>query len=313
MSQIVTLTMNPALDRSLSIEHVAPSIKLRCDRDRLDPGGGGVNVSRAIHTMGGDTLPIYTCGGHMGAIYRRLVEREGIGGIAIEIEGETREHIKVHETSTGSIYRFQEPGPELDREDTDNAITTVCSLDPPPDYLVLSGSLPDGVGDDFYARIIHKKQEDTRVVVDTTAEGMLPALDEGGIFLIKPNVRELGELMDRTLEGEAEIAEAARGLIDRGAVEIVVTSLGPGGSIVITEDLRKRVEAPAVKVRSKVGAGDSMVGGIVLGLDQGKSVLEAVRFGTAVAAAAIMDQMTGLGSREDAERVYRQMIELLEE
>lgn len=312
MSQIVTLTVNPAVDRSLSTDHVTPNKKLRCSRDRRDPGGGGVNVSRAIHELGGDTLAVFTRGGHMGSIYHDLLERDEISSLDIPIDGATREHIMVHETSTGSIYRFGEPGPELSEDEAEACIAAATDIDPAPDYLVLSGSLPPGAGDDLYARIIRATDPQTRVVIDTTAEAMKLALEEG-VFLMKPNARELGEFAGRTLEGEAEIVEVAHDLVHEAGVEVVVTSLGAGGSLLVTEHIETRIAAPAVKVESKVGAGDSMIGGIVLALDRGESVLDAVRFGTATAAAAVMTPMTGLGSRKDAERLYRRMLEFATE
>lgn len=306
MSQIVTLTVNPAVDRSLSIDHVTPNQKLRCEKERRDPGGGGINVSRAIHSVGGDTLAIYTCGGYMGGVYCSLVAREGFAGREIDIEGETREHIMVHETATGSIYRFQEPGPRLSEEEAEATLDAVATVDPAPDYLVLSGSLPDGVGDDFYAEAVRRADSQTRIVVDATVRWLKPALEEG-VFLIKPNVRELSELIERPLEGEDEIVELSRELIDSGGVEVVVTSLGAGGAVVVCEDLAQRVPSPAVKVTSKVGAGDSMVGGIVFALDRGDSLLDAIRYGIAAGAAAVMTAMTGLGSRDDVERLYQKM------
>ena len=310
MSQIVTLTMNPAIDRGLSVDHVTPNQKLRCEATGRDPGGGGVNVSRAIHELGGDTLAIYTCGEGTGRIYCDLLARDDIPGRDVQVQEATREHIIVRETATGSMYRFGEEGPGITEDEAEACIEAVHSVDPAPDYLVLSGSLPPGAGDDFYARAIRAAEPRTRVVVDTTAKALRPALAEG-VYLIKPNARELAELAERSLEGEVEIVEAARELIDDGGVEVVVVSLGAGGSVLVTGDKEARVPSPAVKVESKVGAGDSMVGGMVLALDRGQSLLDAVRFGTAAGAAAVTTPMTGLGSRDDAERLYERMLEAL--
>ncbi len=307
MSRIVTLTVNPAIDRSLSIDHVTPEHKLRCHADRRDPGGGGVNVSRTIAEMGGETLALFTCGGYTGQMFRELLQREQVPNHEISIEGLTREHIMVHETATGSIYRFGEPGPNLSEDEVQACLDAVAELDPAPDYLVLSGSLPPGAGDDFYGRVVRATDEGTRIAIDTTADALAPALEEG-VYLVKPNARELGELVGRTVEGEGEIVEVSRRLVDEGRAEMIVTSLAAGGSVVVTEDMQSRVPAPAVKVESKVGAGDSMVAGMVLALDRGESILDAVRYGTATGAAAVMDPESGLGSRENAERLYERML-----
>ncbi len=307
MSQIVTLTMNPAIDRILTIDHVTPDAKLRCTSGRRDPGGGGVNVTRGIHELGGDSLAVFTCGGYTGQMYRDLVEEEGLPNTSIPIDGITREHIMVMETSTGRDYRFGEDGPELSDAEAEACLRTVCDLDPEPDYLVLSGSLPPGAGDDFYARVIQTAHDHTRIVIDTQAPALRPAL-ERGVYLLKPNARELGEIVGHTVEGRQEIEAVSKQFVEEGRANVIVTSLGAGGSVVVTEEMCTRVPAPPVKVESKVGAGDSMVAGLVLALDRGASILDAVRFGTAAGAAAVMDAETGLGSREHVERLYQQLL-----
>ncbi|MFO8078861.1 MAG: 1-phosphofructokinase family hexose kinase, partial [Armatimonadota bacterium] len=225
MSQIVTLTMNPAIDRVMAIDHVTPEAKLRCESVRRDPGGGGVNVTRGIHELGGDSLAIFTCGGYVGRMYEDLLETEGLPHRAIRIEGTTREHIMVMERATGRDYRFGESGPELSEDEAGSCLDAIRELDPVPEYLVLSGSLPPGAGDHFYARAIQAVGDQTRVVIDTNAPALRPALD-AGVYLLKPNARELGELVGRTLEGRREIEEVSRSLVDEGKAEVVVTSLG---------------------------------------------------------------------------------------
>ncbi len=307
MSQIVTLTMNPAIDRILSIDHVLSEHKLRCTSVRRDAGGGGVNVTRGIHELGGDSLAVFTCGGYTGEMYRELLDTEGLPNLPIPIAGLTREHIMVIETSTGRDYRFGECGPELSEQEAEQSLRVICELEPTPDYLVLSGSLPPGAGDDFYARVIEAADSHTRIVIDTNAPALRPAL-EMGVYLLKPNARELSELVGRAVEGRQEIEAVSRQFVEEGKAEVVVASLGAGGSVLVAEGVSVRVPAPAVRVASKVGAGDSMVAGMVLALDRGESLLNAVRFGTAAGAAAVMDAETGLGSREAAERLYAEML-----
>jgi len=307
LSQIVTVTMNPAIDRILRIAHVTPDRKLRCSSSRRDAGGGGVNVTRGIHTLGGDSLAIYTYGGYTGGMYREILDAEGLPNLPIAIKGLTREHIMVLETSTGRDYRFGEDGPVISHDEAALCLRTIADYRPAPDYLVLSGSLPPGVGDEFYAQIIRSVGDRTRVIVDTTASALKPTLAEG-VFLIKPNAAELSELAGHPVEGRQEIAAVSRELVAEGKVEVVVASLGAGGAVLVSKDLTVRVPAPAVRVESKVGAGDSMVAGVVLALDRGESLLNAVRFGTAAGAAAVMDAETGLGSRRNAERLYAEIL-----
>ncbi|MGC9320371.1 MAG: 1-phosphofructokinase family hexose kinase [Armatimonadota bacterium] len=306
MSEIVTLTLNPAIDRSLWIDSVTPDEKLRCDSPRRDPGGGGINVCRTVQELGGSARAIWTKGGYTGEMFERLLDEIGVSHLAVPITGMTRDHLIVHERTTGRSYRFQEPGPVLSEGEAQRCLQTVADLEPPAKYLVLSGSLPRGVAQDFYAQVVRAAPEDTRIIIDTTPGALRPALEEG-VYLLKPNARELAELAGREVEGTRQIMEVAGGVVAEGQAEIVVTSLAAGGAIVVAEEVAEHLTAPSVRVESKVGAGDSMVAGIVLGLARGWEVLRAVRLGIAAGAAAVMDPDTGLGSHENAQRLFSQM------
>ncbi|MEA3401608.1 MAG: 1-phosphofructokinase family hexose kinase [Armatimonadota bacterium] len=306
MSDIVTLTLNPAIDRSLWIQSVTPDSKLRCDSPRRDPGGGGVNVCRTVQELGGGATAIWTKGGYTGEMFEQLLDEIGVSHLPVPVAGMTRDHLIVHERATGRSYRFQEPGPVLSDEEAARCLRTVSGLEPPPGYLVLSGSLPQGVAEDFYAQVVRAAPDETRIVIDTTPDALRPALEEG-VHLLKPNARELAELAGRTVEGTQQIMEVSGELVAAGQAEIVVTSLAAGGAIVVAGEVAEHLIAPSVRVESRVGAGDSMVAGLVLGLARGWEVLRAVRLGIAAGAAAVMDPDTGLGSRENAERLFSQM------
>lgn len=306
--EIVTLTLNPAIDRSMWCETVTPDRKLRCEQPRRDPGGGGVNVCRTIHELEGECLALWTRGGYIGRLYEQLLDRIGLAHQPIDIDGTTREHLIVHERSTGRNWRFGEPGPQLSDEEAQRCLDAVACLDPAPEYLVLSGSLPRGVRDGFYAEVIRVAAEGTRIVIDTTPGALRPALEEG-VYLVKPNARELSEMIGRGVEGRTQIMEASGELVAAGQAEVVVVSLGAGGAVVVCDELAEQLPAPSVRIESKVGAGDSMVAGLVLALSRGESMLNAVRYGIAAGAAAVMDAETGLGSYHDVDRLYRHMLE----
>ena len=182
----------------------------------------------------------------------------------------------------------------------------VASLDPVPDYLVLSGSLPPGVPYDFYARASAVAPKGCRVILDTSGEALKKGL-ETPVFLIKPSLRELGQLAGQSIETDPQTRDVAKSLIDAGKVSVVVTSLGGSGALLTTADLHEHFRAPITKIRSRVGAGDSTVAGIVLSLSQGKSLIEAVRFGVAAGSASVMREGTELCQRNDTERLYREM------
>jgi 6-phosphofructokinase 2 len=306
MPQIVTLTVNPAVDKISSVPQVVAERKLRCDPPRYDPGGGGLNVARAIQILGGQATAYWTCGGPMGQLLAERLDADGVPHRPIPVEAMTRENLIVLEQSTGQQYRFGMPGARLTSDEVELCLRTLRELDPAPDFLVLSGSLPPGVPDDFYARAARESPADCRVILDTSGPPLRQGI-EGGVYLIKPNVRELSELAGRELLEDAEICELARGLIASGKVQVVVTSLGSAGVVITTQQHCENIRAPTVKVRSKVGAGDSTVAGIVLGLAQETDVLDAVRLGVAAGSAAVMTEGTELCRRDDAWRLYEAM------
>lgn len=306
MPTIVTLTLNPAVDCSCSVDRVVPEHKLRCSQPQYDPGGGGINVARAVGELGGDAKAIWTSGGPMGQLLAELLDATGIDHQAIPITEQTRENFIVYEEVSTQQYRFGTPGPRLTEQDVRGCLESVERLDPAPDYLVLSGSLPPACDPLIYAEFARKAPPRCRVIVDTSGRPLKESL-KARPFLIKPNLRELGQLFEREIESDEDIRGAARRLIDTERVEVVVTSIGSGGAVLTTAELSEHIRSPTVPIRSKVGAGDSMVAGIVHRLSQGDSVREAVRFGVAAGAAAVMTSGTTLCRREDTERLYRQM------
>jgi 6-phosphofructokinase 2 len=305
---IATLTMNPAIDKSSAVEQVVAEWKLRCEPPMYEPGGGGINVSRAIRKLGGDSLAFYATGGLSGEMLTSLVDGEGIRHQAIPISGLTRESLTILEKSTGQQYRFGMPGPTLEETEWRRCLEEISGLLPRIDFLVASGSLPLGVPPDFYAQIAKlAKAQGTRLIVDTSGEPLRLAVAEG-VFLIKPNLREFAEVTGQDLVDELQEERLAQELVSDHKSEAVVVSLGAAGVLVATAEGTERVRAPLVPIKSKVGAGDSTVAGIVLALSQGKSWREAIRFGVAAGAAAVMTPGTELCRREDAERLYEQIM-----
>lgn len=305
MESIVTLTMNPALDVGSRVPSVAPEIKLRCAAPGFHPGGGGINVSRAIRFLGGASTAVYAAGGHTGIMLKQLLDAEGIVNCPVPINGTTRESFAIYEESTGLQYRFTMPGPELRAEEWIGCLETLFDLNPA--YIVASGSLPQGVPVEFYGEITrYARQYGIRVIVDTAGETLNKAFGKG-LYLLKPNLHELELFSGEKIRGEDHIRDVARRLIAEGLTEVMVVSMGAAGAALITRDEYAHLRAPIVKIQSKVGAGDSMVGGIVMGLAEGRPLLDAVRFGIAAGSAAVMTAGTELCRREDARRLYEQI------
>ena len=307
MSQIATLTVNPALDKSTEVENVVAERKLRCDSPQWQPGGGGINVARVVQRLGSAPLAIYPAGGPQGEMFRDLLEKEGLAQKVVPIDGLTRESFAVREKASNQQYRFSVPGPTLAEAEWQRCLTTMRDLEPAPDYVVLSGGLPPGVPDDFYSRAVEwARERGSRIILDTHDEPLRQGV-KAGVYLLKPNLRELRQLTGQDLEGEAEQHQALQRLVEEGVASYIVLSLGAAGAVFAGAGGIERIPAPTVTIRSKVGAGDSMVAGIVWALDQDFSPLEAARFGVAAGAAAVMTTGTELCHPEEAEALYEQM------
>ena len=306
MGTIVTLTMNPALDIATSTDRVVPTHKLRCAPPRYDPGGGGINVARAVHAMGGDAVAIFPNGGPAGEMIHRLLDQEGVRHHPIAIGGFTRESLAVEDCQSGEQFRFILPGPEVSDADQERCLDQLSAAAAAADFIVASGSLPLGVPEDFYSRVAGLAQKlGRRLVLDTSGAALKQA--GHGIYLLKPSLRELQDLAGAEIRTECEQEQAAREVIAQGRSEIVVLSLGAEGALLVTAEECERFAAIPVEARSTVGAGDSMLAGIVLGLSRALPLRKAVRFGLAAGAAALLGSGTQLCQRSDVERLYQPM------
>jgi 6-phosphofructokinase 2 len=169
MAQIVTLTMNPALDIATATDRVVPTHKLRCETPRYDPGGGGINVARATHALGGEALAIFPAGGAAGEMIQHLLHQEGVAHEAIPISGFTRENLAVEERRSGEQYRFLLPGPRIGPADQERCLNALAAAASGAEFIVASGSLPLGVPDNFYRRVGELvKEHGKRLVLDTS-------------------------------------------------------------------------------------------------------------------------------------------------
>ena len=307
MSSIVTLTLNPCIDESSSVDRLAADRKLRCEAPRYEPGGGGINVARAVRRLGGDALAIYPAGGSAGSLLGSLLDSEGAARLAIPIEGWTRENFNVVEKSSGHQYRFVLPGPQLTPDEQEACFDAVADRTPFPSFLVASGGLPPGMPPSYLARLARlTHQRGGRLVLDVSGPAAEQALEEG-VFLFKPSLREFRELTHMAGGEGPELAQAALRFVRLGRCEVVVLSLGPAGALLVTSSGSERIPAPTVPVRSTVGAGDAMLAGIVLALQRGRAMSDAVRFGVAAGAATVMRPGTELCDAADVERLFAGM------
>ncbi len=298
---VSTVTLNPSIDKTFAVDRVVPDRKLAGYDVRDYPGGGGINVARVVTRLGGRARALFTAGGPTGVRLGELLVAEQVPYTPVPIERAVRENYIVSESSTGAQYRFGLPGPPLSDGERARWMEAVRGVS--ADWIVFSGSLPDDVPVAFFEALLDTVPSGVRVAVDTKKEALRVALRRG-VHLVKPNVHELSEVAGRELFDDAEVEHAARALIGRGGAQLVLVSLGRGGAMLVRADGCSRFVSPSVPAKSKVGAGDSMVGGVITALDQGRPIDDAVRLGVAAGAAAVMSEGTELCRREDVERLY---------
>lgn len=303
---IITLTVNPALDIYSTTEKFEPNEKLRCDKPLIDPGGGGVNVSRVIKRLGGESTAVYTRGGHTGKLYSDLLQKEGIKEDPVHIQNDLRQNFAITENSTGNLYRFGFPGAEiLDSEY--EALLRKIDVCKEGSYLVASGSLPPGAPDDFYARAAARaKKCGLKFVLDTSGESYKGVLEEGA-FLLKPNKSELKHITGEIAETLEQQKKVLLKLLDKFPVENIILSLGGEGALLASKGQVKHYPAPNVHHVSSIGAGDSMVAGVVYSLFTGQPIEEAILYGLACGSATIKSPGTELLQKEDVQPLYEQL------
>ncbi len=302
MSRIITLTANPALDVSVETDEVLPNQKLRCDHPQIDPGGGGVNVARAAKRLGSEVLAIFPAGGAFGEALTSLIEKEGIACRAISVEGPTRIAFTAHDRASNNEYRFGLPGVELGDSELAALLAALGSETRKGDYVVGSGSLPPKTPADFWARAAAiAKAKGARFVLDTTS-GEKEALYEG-LFLLRKNKQELSTIAGRVLRWPDEAASFARDFVQTHKLEKLVLTHGGDGGMIASKSGCVTAPSIPVTVASAVGAGDSMVAGLVVSLMRGDDDDTALRWGLAAAAATLMTPGTTLFDAAEVTRL----------
>ncbi len=305
MIPVYTLTLAPSLDSATVTPQIYPEGKLRCTAPVFEPGGGGINVARAITHLGGNATALYPAGGATGEHLTALLQEENVTVDALVTHDWTRQNLHVHVETSGEQYRFVMPGAHLKQEEFRQLQEKVLALESGA-LLVISGSLPPGVSLDDFTHLIKRAQEHgLRCIIDSSGEALNAALETGGIELVKPNQKELAALVGRDLNQPDDVRRAAQELVNSGKAKRVVVSLGPQGALGVDETDCVQVVPPPVKSQSTVGAGDSMVGAMTLKLAQNATLLDMVRYGVAAGSAATLNQGTRLCSHENTKKIYQ--------
>ncbi len=291
--RVVTLTFSPALDVATSVDVVTPSRKLRCEAPRQEPGGGGINVARVVQRLGTDAVAVAPLGGERGRMVAERLMDEGVTVEQVVVDQTIRQSFAVTEESTGHQFRFVLPPQRLDSDEADRCVNATCDLASSARCVVVSGSidLPD-VGE-ILSSIVEVVRP-TPVLIDTSGDALDAALNSGAA-LVKPSARELAALVGRSLDTEGDITAAATEVIERSTVEALLVSIGSGGAVLARSGRPPvRFRAPTVRVRSTIGAGDSLVAGIATGFATGLDLIDAIRLGIAAGTATVMTEGTAL-------------------
>lgn len=305
MKRIFTLTINPALDKNTSVAGVLPFKKLRCQVPIFEPGGGGINVSRAIKNLGGSSIAIYLSGGPTGEHMKGLLAQEGIAQKSIAIQEWTRENLAVTDTTNEQQFRFGMPGPWVQDTEWQKVLSDLPLLLRGGDYLVASGSLSLNIPVDFYARVAKIALDKKALMILDTSGEALEIGAKAGVFLLKPNLGELSSLCGVSTITTQNLKSLTSKFLKEHNCTVMVVSMGAKGAMLVTSEEIEHIMAPTVHHVSSIGAGDSMVAGMLLRLVEGDSFSEMAKYGVACGTAATMTPGTQLCQKEDVERLYR--------
>jgi len=300
---ITTLTLNPALDKSAQVDQFVPEQKLKCHSIQYQAGGGGVNISRVLHTLQVKNKCIFTSGGDKGLYLKNLLVKENIDLKTIAVNSWTRENLSIVDTKTELQYRFGMPGNDLNTSDIELIKTELTNEVKDNSILVLSGSLSEKTPSNLYATLLKMLAgKNVKVVIDTSGQALIETLKEN-VYLVKPNQRELAQLAGKEFLSKNEQEDFAMELINSKKAKLVVVSMGARGAFLASSEGIFYKSAPSVKVKSTVGAGDSMVAGMVYAIQQGLSSEEILKWGVVCGVATTMTEGTNLASQENINKV----------
>ncbi|WP_062461723.1 1-phosphofructokinase [Demequina soli] len=282
---IVTLTPNPSVDRAVTVASLERGEVHRAADVRVDAGGKGVNVARAVTAQGGDAVAVLPVGGPEGRLLEELLDAAGVARVSVPIAGSARMNVSVLEPD-GTTTKLNEPGPTLSPAEVEALLGATVASAAGADWVVGCGSLPPGAPDDLYASLVTRaRAAGARVAIDSSGAPLAAAV-EALPDLIKPNHEELAELVGHPLPTLGDVRDAAAALVGRG-IGAVAVSLGADGALLVTSDQAVHARATITAAVSTVGAGDCMLAGLLHGLTRTLPLDAALAEGVAWGAAAV--------------------------
>lgn len=311
MTSILTLTLNPALDIAASVDHIVIGPKLRCEGGHFSAGGGGVNASRAIQTLGGESDTFVAVGGSIGALLVKRMHKAGITPILFETNGETRQNISVHEVHSNQQLRVVLPGPVWQDRCQTEILPRIMELVTPDTWVIASGSLPDGLPADFYVHLNTAIiTAGARMILDTSNPALTASVNSARhpYEILRMNRLEAEALAKKPFATISEEADFAKKLVEDGVARIAILARGGDGSIIATSGRCFIVHPPKTPVQSKVGAGDSFVGALTLALSNGQTLETAAILAASAAASAVQTTAGNLCEKPAVEMLVPQCV-----
>lgn len=303
---ILTVTMNPAVDKTIKLSDFKIGEVNRVDYLRTDAGGKGINVSKTIKELKGSSIALGFVGGKSGELIKEYLNNKDIKNDLISIKGETRTNSKIIDTVNDTHTDINEIGPEVTKEDIACIKAKIAEHTKENTIIVLSGSVPKGVCETIYKEIIERVNKlKAKVILDADGKLFTEAV-KAGPYIVKPNIHELERAFDRKLEDEESVIEVSKSLLQYG-VKYVVVSLGGDGSIVVSENAVIKAKGLKVEVKSTVGAGDSMVGALAIAIERGYTIEDALKLAAATSTASVMSEGSESGKLEVINRLLNEI------
>ncbi len=303
---IYTVTLNPAIDKTVCIPGFCAGGVNRVRSVREDAGGKGINVSKCLKALGTRSVAAVLLAGESGKYLEKLLQQEGLETLTVQTAGQTRTNLKIVDTAAGENTDINEPGPDVDASVLQTLLDSLCERIVPGDIVILSGSLPAGAAKDTYRRWTEKFHTvGARVILDADGEAMAQGV-QAAPDTVKPNETELARLLGRSLETEEAYLAAGKELLAMGIANVVI-SLGNDGAIFLWEDAVYRAAGLSVPVQSTVGAGDSVVAAMAYAMEKNLPREQAVALAMAMGAASVMQSGTQAPDMETVKTLTQQV------
>lgn len=307
MKTIVSITFSPTIDKSVSIPRMLPETKIKCSNLELYPGGGGINIARVLTRFDADIIALFPANRIRIPFFKTTLSKEKVKNMIVECQNETRESIEIYETFSGKQFRLVMPNSDLTTSEWEELLQALVEIKQ-IDFVVVSGSFPTNSPINIFGRLAQiADSKKAKLIVDTSGESLKKAIRES-LYLIKPNLEEFSHLIGNSDLKIADLKEAAMTFLEKNKCELVVISLGKKGAVLYSKMATYHIKAPKVVVKSTVGAGDSMLAGIIYGLSLDMGLRECLKYGIAFGTATTLQSGTALCTQKDVEELLPKIV-----